>query len=493
MNLNSTESSIISKPNYRDLIIFIVPILIFSLYLFVYNPGVLTVASYSQLHQIATGEFTNAHPIFHTLLEILFLKLFKSPFYIGLFQIIIFSLIWTVICKYHRDDYTKSSNEFVLQYIVTLIICLIPINAVYSITLSSNILFSYSIMFLCFLIKVMIDKNGILNTELLILMALTLVIMSGLNTYGIYIALLSLIVIFHYLYKNDTAPNTYTKFVGITIVCILLLGSLNLIYDVDNDTLNIQTNDAFEDGINLENAKNQFFNVANDKPTAEFENAASVNVGNSNYNLIDSFVNLFRDNFILDGLFNNPILYMLFSILLLVLIFIMTQSEEIFLVYVPVLLNIIVVALTGQNNLYSNLLVFYLIVIILINLWVKQDLKYEGIPDLTQTFNKSDKNEVQPISMKEKRYVEPVTTEEETYIEPITTEETYVEPITMEEDYIEEDDYSELETEIEELTFEEIDEMLGNSPTEEKQKEEHKSEEPDLIDEILKEIEMGKK
>lgn len=39
-NLQSMDlMSMIKKVNYRDLMIFIVPILIFSLYLYIYNPG----------------------------------------------------------------------------------------------------------------------------------------------------------------------------------------------------------------------------------------------------------------------------------------------------------------------------------------------------------------------------------------------------------------------------------------------------------------------
>lgn len=140
MNLNS-------KFNYRDFIIFIVPVLIFSLYLYIYNPGILTAASFSQLHQIATGEFTGAYPILHTIIEMICLKIYASPASIGAFQILVFSLIWMIICNYHRDDTKSDSNGFVLQFIITMIVCLIPINAIYSITLSSNILFSYAVLF----------------------------------------------------------------------------------------------------------------------------------------------------------------------------------------------------------------------------------------------------------------------------------------------------------------------------------------------------------
>lgn len=474
MNLNRNESNIISKFNYRDLMIFIVPVLIFGLYLFVFRPGVLTVASYSQLHEIAAGWFTTTYPIFHTFIEMLFLNTFKSPTYIGLFQILIFSLIWMIICKYHRNDLSQSSNEFVFQFIVTLIICLIPINAVYSITLSSNILFSYSILFLCFLIKVLVDKKGQIDTKLMIALAITLAFVSGLNNYGIIISLVSLAMIAYYSYKNSASQNMLFKLIAISLLCMVFIGSLTLIfdvrgsdYDVDTDKLNIPSNDAFEDGINLESARNEFLSSTNYHPLKGYENSVSRNGGNFNYNLIDSFVNLFRENFILDGLFNNPILYMIFSIVLLALIYVVTQNKEIFLLYAPPFLNMIVGFCTGQNNLYSCLLVFYLIVIIFISVWFALGLKPDNFKNATLT-NTNPARIGQPKEIEAPPIVEP------------------------DQNYVGDDYYSDLEVELEELTMDDINEMLGKTPDEEAAEPESEGDD-DLIDEILKEIELDRK
>lgn len=481
MNLNSNESNIIPKFNYRDLLIVLVPILIFLLYLFVYNPGVLTVASYSQLHQIATGEFTTSNPIFHTLLEMLCIKIFGTPLFIGLFQILIFSGIWMVICKYHRDDSKESNNEFVVQFILTLIICLIPINAVYSITLSSYVLFSYSIMFLCFLIKVMVDKNGQVDKKLIVIMALTIGIMSGLNNYGICIALSALVAVTYYLLKKGASKNTFVTFVGVAIICILLIASLNFAFNVHNDKIDIPTDDAFENDINLKGAQNQFFSTINAEPSQDYEKVTSVNVKQGSYSIIDSYVDKWQGNSILNILFNNGILYMILSIMLLALIYVNTKSNEIFLVYVVPFLNTIIVIFTGQNNLYSNILVFYLIAIICVGFYFKPDL----IDELSNRPPLTNKSEIQS---------QPQVSAEENYVE-----DTY---------------YSDLESEIEELTSDDIQEMLKETPSEETQDKEETltqgdsvketpSEESqeieqitpqgenDLLDEILKE--MGKK
>ncbi|WP_406531862.1 hypothetical protein [Methanobrevibacter sp.] len=441
MNSNANESNRILKFNYRDLMIFLVPIIIFLLYLFVYNPGVLTVSSYSQLHQIATGKFTTAHPIFHTLIEMLLIKIFGTPFYIGLFQILVFSVLWTAICRYHRDDSAKSSNGFVAQFAITVIFCLIPINAVYSITLSSYVLFAYFIMFLCFLIKVMIDQNGQLDTKIIILMALTIGIMSGLNNYGIAIAIPTLIAIAYYLLKRGASENSFVTLVGLAVLCIFLIASLNFVYDVQSDKLNIPADDKFENNINLESAQNQFFSTINAEPEQEYEKISSVNTKQGSYAIIDPFVELWQQNPILEILFNNPFVYLILSVILLALIYVRTQSNEIFLVYLPPFINTIIAFFTGQPNIYSNMLVFFLIAIICASVYFNPNL-----------MNK-------------------VSNRPQTITQPKIQAQPQAEFV---ENQVNENYYTDLESKLEELTLDDINKMLNETPGKGTQKQKSK-------------------
>ena len=68
----------LKKLDYRDLIIFLIPFLIFIFYLYVYDPGILTQDSFYQMNQIASSNFTNWHPFFHTFIEMLCLKLYPD-------------------------------------------------------------------------------------------------------------------------------------------------------------------------------------------------------------------------------------------------------------------------------------------------------------------------------------------------------------------------------------------------------------------------------
>ena len=457
MNLNSQlDITSIKKINYRDLMIVIVPILIFALYLFIYNPGILTVNSYSILHQIASGEYIGPYSILYTFIVMICLKIYPSVATVGIFQIVVFSVIWMFICKYHRDDSLPTSNQFVAQFALTLIITLIPINAVYSITILENVLFAYALLALTFLIKILIDKNGQLDLKLLILIALTLAISSQLTRYGILISIITLIGLAMYLLKKNNPQNTVVKLVATTIVVVILLSSLNVAFNVtDTNEKLIESN-----GINLDKAKNDFFTAINESPSEDYEKATSVNLGSSKLNSMNGFVSAFSDNPLLGTLFENPITYFVLSLLVLAFIYMVAPSRGVVLIYVPNLLNMIFAVISSpiQIKLYSNLLVFYLLAIILIGIYFKYGLDLKNIPRDRQTQKKSNIQEVP----------------NQTYVEE--PQEYY---------------YDSFDEELEKLTIDDINEMLGNTSSEESiPDEEYNSE---LVDEILKEIEAENK
>lgn len=471
MNLNSQKSDIIhefQKLNYRDLLIFLIPLLIFSIYLNVYNPGILTLDSFSQLHQIAAGEFTNQFPFFHTFIEILCLKVFGSTLSIAMLQILVFSAMWTVICKYHRDD-KKDNNVFFIQAILTLVICLIPINAIYSITLWKDILFCYCLMFLCFLIKVMIDRKGDIDLKYVIVLALTMAFVSNLRMDGIYITIPTLLILLAYLFKNKpSSKNMYFFLPALTIMFILVIACLNVAYNVEdaqtNHNLHFNLNDApivwditrdkdwtgeayyiNGKGSNIEHTKDKYFTSINSTPKESYEDLKDVNHGSDKYKSLNSIVNAARANHALDTLFNSPALYMYLAIILLVVMQVMFKTKEMYLVYLPNLFNIIVVFLTipAQENryLYSNQLVFYLLVIIMISLIIYS--KRESNPPLPKTpeisgelINEDDDRFVIDNNLNEIPEIEDIYPTEDIYMEELPIEEMSPQSEEIDDDLI---------------------------------------------------------
>ena len=242
--------------NYNDLKIFLIPFIIFSIYLAVFNPCIATIDSFNQLNQIASGHFTNWHPFFHTFIEMLCLKVYPSTISICIFQILVFSSMWTIICKYNRDDDIEMDNTFKMQVIFSVIICIIPINGLYSITLWKDILFSYFLMFLCFLIKVMIDKGGNVSYTFAIIISLIMAFIAQLRPNGIYIIAILLILLAIYLFRKNKAEKLFIAIPTLTVVFILLIASLNVVYDVEDyqrDALMAKTAHVLADyDLNLE-------------------------------------------------------------------------------------------------------------------------------------------------------------------------------------------------------------------------------------------------
>lgn len=469
----------IKELNYRDLLIFLVPFIIFSVYLFVFYPGIATFDTFNQFHQIASGQFANWHPFFHTFIEMICLSIYHNPISISILQIFIFSIMWMIICRYFRNDDTEDNKGFILQVIVTLIICLIPINALYSITYWKDILFSYLLMFLCFLAKVLIDKEGKVDLKFIILISLIMACIAQLRGNGFYVVLISMLIYAGYLFKRNNVKMCVLLPI-LTIIFILLISSLNIAYDVqDNEKdaimaktahmladydLNLTVDFAdqekihelidekkmkdkyllpYSDGIydisnqsvfdenkgtyislalkyslknplhclkylfgssvmvwditrddgwkgnpyyinekydNNNRSCTHFYETHKVTPIADYENLSFVNWGSPIFEAFNSFALFVKHNVVLDSLFNSPALYMYLSIIILVAIHVVTKSKEIYLMYIPNLLNILVVFIStpiqDTRYLYPNLLICYMLIIILIGLLQYSDGKF---------------------------------------------------------------------------------------------------------------------
>ena len=239
MNIKRYFPDISLKLSYKDSIIFIIPFIIFSVYLFISSPGFLRFDTFTQLNEIATSNFGNWHPFFHTFIEMLCLKIYPNPNGIAFLQILTFSTMWTIICNYFRHDeevgLKSLGNDFILQVILTFIISLIPINAIYSITLLKDTLFSYFLLFACFLVKVLLDKEGDVDYTFIIIFSLVMAFVAQLRHNGLYVILIFLIILAIYLYKKNKSKKLYISIPALTIIFILLIASLNVAYEVKDD------------------------------------------------------------------------------------------------------------------------------------------------------------------------------------------------------------------------------------------------------------------
>lgn len=456
----------IKKLNRNDLKIFLIPVIVFSIYLIVFNPGIATWDSFNQLQQIASGHFTNWHPFFHTFIEMLCLKIYPSTVTICIFQILVFSGMWTVICKYCRDDGIHDEKTFRRQLIFSLLVCIIPINGLYAVSLWKDILFSYFLMFLCFLIKVMLDRNGNVGWRFIVPVCVVMAFIAQLRGNGMYVVMVCLAVYFVYLLVKRNV-RMGVLLVILTVTLILLISSLNIAYDVEdnekdafmtkivhmladydlNMDMDASDSDKFHEIIDKDRLAERYMKTGSDSTLAitkikKYENDSSSYVdlavkyslknpihcleylfesspmvwdikrdhdwagrpyymsakedrlqmdfnyyyGGHNYTPKEPYENLSYANWgtpafdalnllslgiegsILDTVFNNPALYMYISIAILIWIHLATGYREIYLMYVPNLLNIVIVffstPIQDYRYLYANLLVCYLLILI---------------------------------------------------------------------------------------------------------------------------------
>lgn len=389
--------------------------------------------------------------------------------------------MWMIICRYHRDDNAANDKTFKFQLAFSIIICLIPINAIYSITLWKDVLFSYFLMFLCFLAKVMIDKEGKVDYKFIILLSLIMAFIAEMRGNGFYLALIAMIIYSIYLFRKNN-PKLSALLPILTITFILLISSLNIAYDVEDNEkdvlmiktshmladydLNLDIEDADRDKIHIlldkdkigknykptlsdpisgvinytamENDKITYIELAikyslknplhclkylfesspmvwniikgsdwhgrpyymnaeedalqgnfefyygshNFTSTQPYENISYANWGNPVFDAFNS-LSLEIEGSILDTFLNSPALYMYLSIIILIMIQFITKSREIWLMYIPNLLNILIIffstPIQDYRYLYANLLVCYMLIIILIGLNQQNDAAKKSI------------------------------------------------------------------------------------------------------------------
>ena len=147
-----------------------------------------------------------------------------------------------------------------------------------------------------------------------------------------------------------------------------LFGSSPLVWNVHRDShyvgLEYDFNYDFKD-------KKAYYTSAHTNPVTSYANASFSNRGSHEFNEVSSFGKLTIVNPLLDSLCNNPAVYMYLAFLCMLGIYLISKSKSILFVYLPNFLNILIImfSISAQDVrfLYSNFLVFYLLVIILIS------------------------------------------------------------------------------------------------------------------------------
>lgn len=215
--------SVIKKIKIFDIIIFATIITIWGYIAYMFSPGIMTSDSINQWEQVCSNTINDIHSPLHTIIEMGLSKIWKTPKIVCLFQIFVFALIWTIICRKLRND---NKVVGVLQIIGTLLIAIMPINYMYSITLWKDILYSYIILIIVYYIYLGIKRNFKYKTSQIIMMSLFFVLAMKMRHNGVLIGIFLIPIISFLIWKRTKSKKDIIKllsFVAVFLICVKLL------------------------------------------------------------------------------------------------------------------------------------------------------------------------------------------------------------------------------------------------------------------------------
>lgn len=217
-SLQKRVASIRSTVELRDIVLFMLPVVLLTIVLFALWPGLYTSDSYDQYNQAQTGIVYPAHPVFHTFTIWLVNSIHHSRVMLPLAHIFLFSLMWAVMCGYIRRLYNKSDKVFYAQFVFMVILCILPIIYTYSVSAWKDVLYSYSLLSLAFLLFIGSYKKFNYSTLEIVCIALLLSLAVAYRHNGVIPALVVFVILSVGMIKYKTSTRKIVTLTGLSVV-----------------------------------------------------------------------------------------------------------------------------------------------------------------------------------------------------------------------------------------------------------------------------------
>lgn len=208
------------KIEITDIVILLICITVFGIALISFYPGLLTSDCVDQIAQAKNNIYRPSHPILHSFIIGNLTKL-GGIWVPALFQILVFSFIWTYLCKKLRK-YNSSNKNKIAQIIITFLICICPLNFMYSITLWKDILYSYAILLVLGLIFIGIKEKYKYTIFQIVLIALSCVSVMKLRRNGVPIGFFMFVILLFLNVVKNKSLKDFIKFIVSFIVIYCL-------------------------------------------------------------------------------------------------------------------------------------------------------------------------------------------------------------------------------------------------------------------------------
>jgi len=194
----------IAPPKKNAWIIYALPMYaIWSFYLLVFWPGVLTPDSMSQWEQVVTGQFVHANPVAHTLTIWLITRLWFSPAAVASVQILALGgILGWGIATLQEYGYPRW-----LAWLTSIALAVSPANSTLSIVLWKDILFSAVVVALTILgFRIAASEGKWLNQRFAwIWLGATLILVSLYRLNGFLVSFINIVAI-SFIYRNYWKP-----------------------------------------------------------------------------------------------------------------------------------------------------------------------------------------------------------------------------------------------------------------------------------------------
>ncbi len=171
------------------ILLFLIPLIIFLVYLYIFSPYIITTDGDMQLDQIHDGIINNWHPYIHTLLLSAVYDVFGNFQMFIIIRIIITSLIISIIGCYFINKGIKR----ILIYILTILICINPITGVYMVSILKDVDYIIFLILLTFLLIKYVNMDIKIYDYFFIVLSLIFIVAFRHN--GLYVALLCVLIL----------------------------------------------------------------------------------------------------------------------------------------------------------------------------------------------------------------------------------------------------------------------------------------------------------
>lgn len=208
------------------------------------NPGIVTNDSLAQINNILTGEYSNHHPVFNTMVIKLFIDI---AFMLGmninvgiLFFCIFQSMFMSLIYAYCVETMCEMRMNKAVLTVVTIFYALVPYNFVYSVTLTKDTMFAgFALILVISLFRIREQLGGKIISMILLLVSSVGFILFRTNGYYAYIVLLVILLLVRFNRKKETVCIALSAFVIATILRGPVLNVLNVVQPDTAESLSI--------------------------------------------------------------------------------------------------------------------------------------------------------------------------------------------------------------------------------------------------------------